>query len=222
MPIYEPIDRPEFKILKESGHQFNDPYEAVELFEKTIAQYTGAPYAVATDCATHAIELCFHYLRAKGKVVVPNKTYPSVPMTAMKCGLQIEWNDRPWLGHYQLEPFPIIDASLAFHSNLYTKGLFYCLSFQQKKRLGIGRGGMILTDDKAAYDWLKRACHDGRTPGVRWHQDNISMIGYHYYMTPDDAARGILLFNSLNPKDQLFQGGSDNYPSIDQFEVFKL
>ena len=27
-------------------------------FEQALADYTGAPYAVATDCCTHAIELC--------------------------------------------------------------------------------------------------------------------------------------------------------------------
>ena len=33
---------------------------------------------------------------------------------------------------------------------------FQTLSFQIKKRLPIGRGGMILTDDKK-YDWLVKA-----------------------------------------------------------------
>lgn len=30
----------------------------VELFEIKIANFFGSPYAVATDCCTHAIELC--------------------------------------------------------------------------------------------------------------------------------------------------------------------
>lgn len=221
MPTSLDLTRPELNQLKELGYQLDDPYDAVELFEATIAAYAGAPFAIAVDCATHAIELCLRYLKASGTLSVPTQTYPSVPMTAMKCGLTLDWRHESWQGHYQLKPFPIIDASLAFHQNLYQSGLFFCLSFQQKKRLAIGRGGMILTDQKKAYDWLKKACHDGRTPGVRWHSDQISMLGYHYYMTPDDAARGLLLFRNLDHQDPPFQGSFENYPQIDQFEVFK-
>ena len=35
----------------------------VENFEKTIADYFNAPYAIATDCCTHAIELCLRYIK---------------------------------------------------------------------------------------------------------------------------------------------------------------
>ena len=32
-------------------------YDDVDKLEKTIAEFFGAPYALATDCCTHAIEL---------------------------------------------------------------------------------------------------------------------------------------------------------------------
>ena len=35
--------------------------KVVESFEKDIADFYGSPYAVATDCCTHAIELCLIY-----------------------------------------------------------------------------------------------------------------------------------------------------------------
>ena len=31
---------------------------AIPILEKNLAAFTGAPYAVATDCCTHALELC--------------------------------------------------------------------------------------------------------------------------------------------------------------------
>jgi DegT/DnrJ/EryC1/StrS aminotransferase family len=31
---------------------------SVQLFEIEIAKFFGSPYAVATDCCTHAVELC--------------------------------------------------------------------------------------------------------------------------------------------------------------------
>ncbi len=39
----------------------SDPFHAVESFEDTIAKFYGAKYGVATDCCTHAIELCLRY-----------------------------------------------------------------------------------------------------------------------------------------------------------------
>ena len=43
-----------------------------------------------------------------------------------------------------------------------------CLSFSISKHLNIGRGGMILTDDKKVSKVLKKMSHDGRTPGIPW------------------------------------------------------
>ena len=40
-------------------------FNIVDNFEKTIADYFGAPYAVSTDCCTHAIELCLRYKNIK-------------------------------------------------------------------------------------------------------------------------------------------------------------
>ena len=35
--------------------------KAVEDFENAIAEFYGAPYAVAVDCCTHGVELCLRY-----------------------------------------------------------------------------------------------------------------------------------------------------------------
>ena len=43
-------------------------FEHVRQFEEQIADFYGAPYAVATDSCTHAIELC---LRLHYPLVVP-------------------------------------------------------------------------------------------------------------------------------------------------------
>jgi dTDP-4-amino-4,6-dideoxygalactose transaminase len=36
-------------------------FEKIVEFESALAKFTGAPYAVMTDCCTHAIELCLRY-----------------------------------------------------------------------------------------------------------------------------------------------------------------
>ena len=40
--------------------------DKISEFEKALAKYTGAPYAIMTDCCTHAIEMCLRYDRVRG------------------------------------------------------------------------------------------------------------------------------------------------------------
>ena len=37
-------------------NDYADPFDAVLDFERAVADYTGAPYCVTTDCCSHAIE----------------------------------------------------------------------------------------------------------------------------------------------------------------------
>ena len=215
-----PLDRPELKEISERGFKFLDPYDVVTEFEKRIAEFYGAPYAVAVDCNTHAIELSLRYLKAQGAIQVPIKTYVSIPMTVIKLNCEVQWADEPWQEMYTLKPHPVVDASLCFRKGSYPSGTFMCLSFQQKKALPIGRGGMILTDNAQAAEWLKKSSYDGRHRGKAWKQDQIEILGYHYYMTPEDAARGLMLFDKV--KDNSHVPGSHlDYPDISKFPVFQ-
>ena len=40
-------------------------FDSVAEFEEKVADFFGAPYAVAVDCCTHAIELCLRYKQIK-------------------------------------------------------------------------------------------------------------------------------------------------------------
>ena len=53
-------------------------FKAVENFECQIASFFGSPYAVATDCCTHAVELCLRRA-APQALIVPTRTYISIP-----------------------------------------------------------------------------------------------------------------------------------------------
>ena len=72
---------------------------------------------------------------------------------------------------------------LLWRENSYIKDTFMCLSFRLK-HLSLGRGGMILLDDKEAYNKLSKMVYDGRIP-IFGETKNVSTIGYHYYMTPE-------------------------------------
>tara|TARA_B110000503_G_scaffold99799_1_gene149289 strand:+ start:24402 stop:24992 length:591 start_codon:yes stop_codon:yes gene_type:complete len=165
-------------------------FNEVLMFEQEIAEFYGAPYAVATDCCTHAIEIC---LRAEDirEVSVPVNTYISVPFTMKKLGITMSWSEEQWKDYYCIGNTRIIDAAVYWKENGYISNKLMCLSFQYKKHLSLGRGGAILLDDKELYHKLKRMSYDGREPNIPWAEQDISEVGYHYYMTPEVARQGI-------------------------------
>ena len=165
-------------------------FEVIKKFENKIAKFYGSSYAVATDCCTHAIELCLRYKKVE-KFTVPPNTYPSIPNLAKKIGIEFEWEEQDWEDYYYLGGTNIIDSAVLWKENSYIPNTFMCLSFQFQKHLSLGRGGMILTDDKKARDELKKMSYDGRVPDVPWRDQNITTMGYHYYMTPETASLGL-------------------------------
>ena len=165
-------------------------FDKVKDFENKIAEFYGAAYAVATDCCTHAIELCLRYTDAD-YITVPTRTYVSIPFLADKLELAWEWQEEEWEDYYYMGNTNIIDAAVLWREKSYIPGSFMCLSFQFQKHLSLGRGGMILTDNKAAAQELKKMSYDGREPEKPWREQNISSMGYHYYMTPETAQKGL-------------------------------
>lgn len=194
-------------------------FENVHEFEDKIAQYFGAPYAVAVDCCTHGIELCLRYTKFD-YVTIPNHTYLSVPFTAEKLGIKWDWKAEEWEGYYYLGGTNIIDAAVLWKQNGYIPSTFMVLSFQFQKHLSLGRGGMILLDDLQAYYELKKMSYDGREPNIPWREQNITTMGYHYYMTPETALLGLNKLDNaklLEPKKWTWR----DYPDLKDMEAFK-
>ena len=189
-------------------------------FEKLIADYFNAPYAVAVDCCTHGLEMCLHISKYK-KIFCPKKTYISVPFMLEKIKADYELTDSPWIDFYYLTP-DVIDAAVYWKKDGYIKNTKMCLSFHIKKHLNIGKGGMILLDDKEEYERLKRMRYDGRSiyDGVLYENDDIKDLGYHYYMTPETAKSGIPLFHFK--KEFLPKTITDkDYSDVTQLSFFK-
>lgn len=188
-------------------------------FENAIADFYNAPYAVATDCCTHAIELCLRISRVTS-ITVPTRTYLSVPMTLTKLGLDWEWREKSWENYYYIGNTNIIDAAVYWKERGYIPNTFMCLSFQFKKHLSLGRGGMILLDDPEQAYQLKCMTYDGRTPDRPWGEQDIKMHGYHYYLMPELAIQGIEKLPSImyqEPKKWTYE----NYPYLPEMTVFK-
>ena len=191
-------------------------FKRVKVFEERIAEFFGAKYGIATDCCTHALELSLRYTKAT-LMSTPIRTYISVPLLSKKLDIQHQWRNYEWKDYYYITN-NIIDAAVLWKEKSYIPETFMCLSFQFQKPLSLGRGGMILTDNKEASLELKKMSYDGRLPDKPWMEQNIDTMGYHYYMTPETAEEGIWKFH-----DSLFKKKKwsfKDYPDLTKMKIF--
>ncbi len=194
-------------------------FDTIKLFEEKIAEFFGAPYAVSVDCCTHAIELCLRDQEIT-KMSVPKRTYISVPFLAKKLNIELEWRDEIWHDYYFIGDTNIIDAAVLWEKDSYIPNTFMCLSFQFRKHLSLGRGGMILTNDREAAIRLKKMSYDGRLPDVPWREQDISSVGYHYYMTPETAQLGLdKLPEAIRTEPKKWT--VEDWPDLTKMEIFK-
>lgn len=187
-------------------------------FEEALREYTGAPYVNVVNSCTMALRLALdrlHYLKGPQKLVLPRRTYVSVPAQVIQAGHAIEWSDYWWEKWYAIVGSQIVDSAHWFSRDMYHgvgKGSVWCLSFHSQKPLGIEQGGAILHDDEDAWHWYNRARFDGRTPGVPVAQDDWSMPAryrHHCYINPSTAALGLQRLYALMHHDT-------NYPDCSE------
>ena len=202
-------------------------YKVTELFEEEISKYTGAPYVVAVDNASNALFLALMYEDIKGKTVkIPERTYTSVPCEIIHAGGKVKF--KPVLGTsikgaYLLEGTRVWDSALRFTANMYIKDQYMCVSFTGPyKTLKLSKGGAILTDNYKAYLWFKRARYSGRRE-CSYHDDNFDMLGWNFYMMPELATRGLLLFRQFYNLDNTKKDMPDiemQYPNLSKYSIY--
>jgi dTDP-4-amino-4,6-dideoxygalactose transaminase len=204
-------------LLHMHGHGM---FDKILKFEQALAEFTGAPYAIMTDCCTHAIELCLRYDHVKECSFTPY-TYLSVPMTMHKLGIQYRYHEHEWqrwIGEYPFVGTQIWDSARRLEKGMYRLGQMQCLSFGHSKPLHIGRGGAILLDDKTAYDTILLQRYDGRDLNTSpWQQQQIFRVGYHYKPTPEEAVQGLALLEGIketNPEPVFVQ-----YPDLRKITI---
>ena len=127
------------------------------------------------------------------EVTIPKRTYFSVPSSIIHAGGKVKFSDVNWKGAYQLRPYLIIDSAVRFIKDMYIPETFCCLSFHYSKHIPIGRGGMILTDNKKAAAWFRLMRNDGRKE-IPKEKDKVKLLGWNMQMTPEQAARGLSLY----------------------------
>ncbi len=195
----------------------NNIFTKVTSFEKKVAEWFNAPYGVGVDCCTHGLELCLRYNKSTS-FSTPVRTYISVPLLGKKLNIEHQWRNYEWKNFYYITP-NIIDAAVLWKKNSYLYGTFMVLSFQFKKHLSLGRGGMILTDNEQAAIQLRKMTYDGRTSDKPWTEQDIETMGYHYYMTPETAETGInKLKDAIIKKPKMWS--YKDYPELTKMKIF--
>jgi dTDP-4-amino-4,6-dideoxygalactose transaminase len=210
----------------------NGIYKITEDFEKSLSDYTGAPYVVSLDNMSNALFLSLYYEKnisktiTKQKITIPSRTYPSVPCEIIHAGLKVEFEPvqgKTIKGAYQLKGSNVWDSALRFTADMYIPNTHMCISFTGPyKHFKLSKGGAILTDDYQSYLWFKRARYSGRRESS-YHDDYFDMLGWNFYMMPELAARGLLLMNQFYNMDGTKKHNQDlelPYPDLSKFEIY--
>jgi dTDP-4-amino-4,6-dideoxygalactose transaminase len=202
-------------------------YKITEEFEKSLSDYTGAPYVVTVDNQSNALFLALMYEKISGQTItIPSRTYPSVPCEIIHAGgkvnfRQVEGNTLK--GAYQLEPTNVWDSALRFTANMYIPKTHMCVSFTGPyKHLKLSKGGAILTDNHDAFLWFKRARYSGRRE-CSYHDDYFDMLGWNFYMMPEIATRGLLMmsqFYDMKGNKKNIEDLELPYPDLSKFEIY--
>lgn len=211
----------------------NGIYKVTEQFEEELAKYTGAKFAITLDNMSNGLFLALyyeHYINKSIKtdtITIPSRTYPSVPCEIIHAGLKVNWKsveEETLTGAYLLEGSNVYDSALSFTADMYKPNTHMCVSFTGPyKHFKLSKGGAILTDSLKAYHWFKRARYSGRRE-CSYHDDNLDMLGWNFYMMPELAARGLLLMNQFYNTDGSKKHNKDltlPYPDLSKFKVYK-
>ena len=207
-------------------------YKITEEFEEKLAHYTGARFVITLDNMSNGLFLALYYEnkikeRTEATITIPNRTYPSVPCEIIHAGLKVGFDQvkgKTIKGAYQLKGSNVWDSALTFTADMYKPNTHMCVSFTGPyKHFKLSKGGAILTDDHEAYLWFKRARYSGRRE-MSYHDDNLDMLGWNFYMMPELAARGLLLMNQFYNVDGSKKHNVDlelPYPDLSKFEIYK-
>jgi len=211
----------------------NGVYKITDDFEKELGRYTGAPYVITLDNMSNALFLSLYYEKNITKTItgdtitIPNRTYPSVPCEIIHSGLKVDFDlvdGRTIKGAYQLKGSNVWDSALRFTADMYIPKSHMCVSFTGPyKHFKLSKGGAILTDNYDAYLWFKRARYSGRRE-CSYHDDNLDMLGWNFYMMPELATRGMLLMNQFYNIDGTKKRNEDlelPYPDLSKFKIYR-
>lgn len=153
----------EYEAIREvmESHWWGSGKKARE-FEEKFADYVGAKYAIATNSCTSALDIAVKVAPLGDDVTVSPFTFVSSASAILNAGKKVKFVDIDEQSYCT----PKADIQVLYAGNdfgegtiydmahaggMKHKGLLSCWSFQARKNLPTGDGGMITTNDEAIY-----------------------------------------------------------------------
>jgi len=178
--------------------------ELVTEFEKSIADFVGAEYAVSLHSATNAIFLAL--LDKKTAVTVPSMIPPVVLNAIITSGNRHNFSDDvDWVGNsyilHNFGDYKIIDSAQKLEKNQYKAECnpqdLMIFSFYPTKPVGSCDGGMIVSDDFDKINHIRELALNGMSFAQNNWERKIKFPGYKMYMNSiqcDIALRNFKLY----------------------------
>jgi len=190
----------------------------VEEFERNIANYVGAKYAVSLNSATSAI---FLLMLNKGiEVTIPSIIPPVVANAIITSGNKVKFNDDVnWVGgSYILHNFgdyKIVDSAQKLERNQYINECngddLMVFSHYPTKPVGSSDGGMIVSNNKEKIDQIRILSKNGNTLEKNSWERSIVVPGYKLYMNSMQAYIANENFKKLEDKRNSFEKARVSY-----------
>lgn len=187
------------------SHMLHD--ERVTWFEDAFKEYVGGKYAVGVSSATNAIYLLAKYLKPY-KPSIPSVLPPVVANALLQAS---EYNsftlvdNVDWVGKrytlWETGDIRVIDSAQEVIPGLLgaEKNYAYVYSFYPTKPLGGCDGGMIVTDNKDLYNWLRLAVMNGTTQSTNSWSREVQFAGWKMYM---NSIQADILYQRLQGLDE--------------------
>jgi len=201
--------------------------QEVKKYEKEIARYVGARYAVAFNSATSALYAGYKAMGMQEgtEVVTSPISYVATANAAKIIGAKVYFQFGHTLTgefvvpvHYSGRPYPyygervVEDASHALGSIVEGKHVGSCersdicvFSTHAIKNITTGEGGVATTNNGDLADYLRGMCNHG------WYKDGLRFPGFNFRMTEFQAALGRSQLRRIDAIREQKQGIVDYY-----------
>lgn len=173
-------------------------------FEEKFAEYVGAKYAVFVDSGTSALFLALKRLEKLGhktEITVPSLTFTATAEVCVNAGWKVRFGEVGedfCLETVNAGTLPVHltgnrakNGALIYDSahriekdDVKDSAALWCYSFYATKNITTVQGGMIATNNKDDYEWLKKARDHGLDMGTKeryvgkYKQYDVQFVGY--------------------------------------------
>lgn len=171
----------------------------VRMLEDEFKEFVGAHHAVTVNSATNAIFLALKFMQNENffdSVQIPTMLPSVVANAALNAGLLLHFNDNvDWVGNsyllHETGTRKLIDSAQQVKPHQFVEEAqpvdLMVFSFYPTKPVGGFDGGIIVSDDHGAIEWLREATMNGTTTKINSWDRTTKFAGWKMYLTTPQA-----------------------------------